>query len=168
LIGFDLLAGAIVEMDLDAQTMRILDPALVVPDSKQGVTVNVDLTTGQPRVPMTVGGKAPVLATLDSGDEFYVLFSSQLVSRQHVTFFSPPDSLAAKLEFFGVNGEEIDDCGKLESLELGPISYRPVPACMSNSMSYNEILVGSDFFEKFNYVFDYPDGELLVTPRKKK
>lgn len=43
LIGFDLLAGAVVELDLDAQTLRILDPTLVAPDTKQGITVNVDL-----------------------------------------------------------------------------------------------------------------------------
>jgi predicted aspartyl protease len=165
-IGFDLLAGAIVEMDLDAQTVRILDPKLVAPDTSQGITVHIDLSTGHIRVPMTVGGRTPVIGTIDSGDTFYALFSSQLVSRGHVSFFSPPDSLASKLQFFGVNGQEVDTCGRLESLELGPITYRPVPACMSDSMSYNNVLIGFDFFKAFNYVFDYPDGEILMTARK--
>jgi predicted aspartyl protease len=88
------------------------------------------------------------------------------VSRGHVNFFSPSDSLASKIEFYGVNGHETDACGQLRSLELGPIAYHPVPACMSDSMSYNDILVGFDFFKAFNYVFDYPDGEILMSPRK--
>jgi hypothetical protein len=75
--------------------------------------------------------------------------------------------LASKINFYGVNGHEVDDCGQLESLELGPISYRPVPACKSDSFSHNDVLVGFDFFKNFNYVFDYPDGEILITPRKK-
>jgi hypothetical protein len=45
-------------------------------------------------------------------------------------------------------------------------AYRPVPACMSNSMSDNDLLVGFDFLKHFNYVFDYPDGEIVLTMRK--
>lgn len=165
-IGFDLLAGAIVEADLDAKVLRIHDPAVVAPDHAAGITLRVDLSSGQPRVPMTIAGRAPVLATLDTGDTFYALFSSQLVSRQRVRFFSEPGNLANRMEFVGVNGHEMDTCGQLESLELGPIAYRPVPACMSNSMSDNDVLVGFDFLKHFNYVFDYPDGEIVLSPSK--
>jgi predicted aspartyl protease len=70
------------------------------------------------------------------------------------------------MEFYGVNGHETDTCGRLESLELGPIAYRPVPACMSDSMSDTDVLVGFDFLKHFNYVFDYPDGEIVLTARK--
>jgi predicted aspartyl protease len=166
LIGFDLLGGAIVDLDLDARTLRILDPSAVAPDPSQGIMLRVDLSSGQPRVPMTVGGSSPVLATIDSGNTFYVLFSSKLISESHVRFFSDPLSLASRLEFVGVNGSEIDTCGRLPSLELGSINYRPVPACESESMAHNEILVGFDFFKSFNYVFDYPEGEILVSARK--
>jgi predicted aspartyl protease len=164
-IGFDLLAGAIVEADLDARVLRIHDPAVVAPDTAGGFALHVDLSTGQPRVPMTVAARAPVLATLDTGNTFYALFSSQLVTREHVRFFSP-SSLAKRMEFYGVNGHETDTCGRLESLELGPIAYRPVPACMSDSMSDTDVLVGFDFLKHFNYVFDYPDGEIVLTARK--
>jgi hypothetical protein len=37
--------------------------------------------------------------------------------------------------------------GQLDSLELGPISYRPVPACMSDSMAYSELMLGFDFLK---------------------
>jgi predicted aspartyl protease len=165
-VGFDLLAGAIVDVNLDEKTMRILDPAKVAPDHTQGLTAHVDLSTGQPRVPMTVAGHVPVLGTLDSGNTFYVLFSNELIQRDHVGFFQDPSSALDRVQFFGVNGTESDPCGNLQSLELGPIVYRPVPACASESFSHNDVLLGFNFVKAFNYVFDYPDGEILMTPRK--
>jgi predicted aspartyl protease len=166
LIGFDLLAGAIVELDLDAKTLRIMDPAKVQPDTTKGLLVRVDLADGTPRVAMTVGGRVPVLATLDSGNPLHVLFSQSLVSRDRVSFFFDPTSLASQLQYYGVNGNETARCGQLQSLELGPIVYRPVPACALASMSHNDVLVGLDFIRAFNVVFDYPDGYLLMMPRK--
>ncbi|HEV2741487.1 MAG TPA: aspartyl protease family protein [Candidatus Elarobacter sp.] len=166
LIGFDLLAGAIVELDLDGKTLRIMDPAKVQPDTSKGLVVHVDLADGTPRVAMTVAGRVPVLATLDSGNPLHVLFSQSLVSRDRVSFFTDPTSLASQLQYYGVNGSEIAHCGQLQSLELGPIVYRPVPACASGSMSHNDVLVGLDFIRAFNVVFDYPDGYLLMMPRK--
>ncbi|MDP9106292.1 MAG: aspartyl protease family protein [Candidatus Eremiobacteraeota bacterium] len=168
LIGFDLLAGAIVELDLDGKTLRVMDPGKVQPDTSKGLVVHVDLADGTPRVAMTVGGRVPVLATLDSGNPLHVLFSQSLVSRDRVSFFSDPTSLLARFDtqFYGVNGNETVHCGQLQSLELGPIVYRPVPACASPSMSHNDVLVGLDFIRAFNVVFDYPDGYLLMMPRK--
>ena len=165
-IGFDLLADAIVDLNLDDGTMRILDPKLVQPDASRGFTVGVDLSTGQPRVPMLAGGKVPVTAMLDSGNPMHVLFGADLVARDHVPFFEKPGSLANWMRIYGVNGEEVVHCGQLESLKLGPIAYRPVPACASPSMPRNELLVGLDFLRAFDIVFDYPDGMLLMTPRK--
>jgi predicted aspartyl protease len=166
LIGFDLLAGAIVDMNLDAKAMQILDPAKMQPDASKGILARVDLVTGQPRIGMTVAGHVPVLATLDSGNPLYVLFSQSLVARDRVVFFSDPGSLASRLQLTGVNGSEVVTCGRLQSLELGPVVYRPVPACASPSQAHNEVLVGLDFLKAFNVVFDYPDGYLLLIPRK--
>ena len=116
---------------------------------------------------MTVGGRVPVLAMLDSGNPMHVLFSQSLVSRDRVSFFSDPTSLASlPVQIYGVNGNETVHCGQLQSLELGPVVYRPVPACASPSMSHNDVLVGLDFIRAFNIVFDYPDGYLLMMPRK--
>ena len=166
LIGFDLLAGAIVEMNLDDKSLRIMDASKVAPDTSKGYVARVDLESGTPRIGMTVGGRVPVLATLDSGNPLHVLFSSDLLSRDRVSFFSDPGSLANEVRYYGVNGSEVDKCGRLQSLELGPIVYRPVPACASGSFSRNDVLVGLDFIKAFNIVFDYPDGYLLMMPRK--
>ncbi len=39
-------------------------------------------------------------------------------------------------------------------------------ACDSPSFARNEILVGLDFMHAFNFVFDYPDGLIVMIPRK--
>lgn len=167
LIGFDLLAGAIVELDLDRGTLRIMDPTKMQPDQSQGLVVHADLSDHHIRVPMKLNGKYDVIATLDSGNPINVLFSRDLIEREHLVFFSDPSQLGSTQYGGGVTkGEEIEHCGRLNSLSLGPIVYRPVPACDSPSFGRNEILVGLDFMKAFNYVFDYPDGIIVMSPRK--
>jgi hypothetical protein len=82
-------------------------------------------------------------------------------------FLVDPNTLGSTRYGGGVgSGYEIEQCGKLSSLQLGPIVYKPVPACDSDYESRNEILVGLDFMKAFNYVFDYPDGIIVMIPRK--
>jgi Aspartyl protease len=166
LIGFDLLGGAIVDLDLDAKTLLVLDPSKVEPDQTKGVVVHADLSTQHIRVPMKLNEKYDVIALLDSGNPLNVLFSRDLITRDHLTFFVDPGQLGSTRYGGGVGGFEIEHCGRLGSLNLGPISYRPVPACDSSSESRNEILVGLDFMKNFNYVFSYPDGIVVMIPRK--
>ena len=169
LLGFDLLAGAVVELDLDAKTMRVLDPANVAPDINHGVVLRPDLTTHHIRVPMQINGKVDVIATLDSGNPINVLFSKDLINRDRLAFLVDPGTIGSTRYGGGIgSGYEIEHCGKLSSLTLGPIEYKPVPACDSEAFARNEILVGLDFMKAFNYVFSYPDGIVVLTPRKNR
>jgi hypothetical protein len=168
LIGFDLLGGAIVDLDLDAKTLSVLDPTKVEPDQTKGVVVHADLSTQHIRVPMKLNDKYDVIALLDSGNPLNVLFSRDLITRDHLTFLIDPNQLGSTRYGGGVGGYEIEHCGRLGSLNLGPISYRPVPACDSAFESRNEILVGLDFMKNFNYVFSYPDGIVVMIPRKNR
>lgn len=166
LIGFDLFGGAVVELNLDAGTLRVMDPHKVQPDEKSGIVVRPDLSDFHIRVPMLLNEKYDVMATLDSGNPLNVLFSSDLIHKQNMPFLVDPHDLGSTRYGGGIGGSEIEHCGKLSSLKLGPINYRPVPACDSPSFSTNEILVGLDFMKAFNYVFDYPEDMVLMTPRK--
>ncbi|MDB5094532.1 MAG: hypothetical protein JWO85_2633 [Candidatus Eremiobacteraeota bacterium] len=166
LIGFDLLGGAIVDLDLDAKTLAVLDPSKVEPDQTRGVVLRADLSTQHIRVPMKLNGKYDVIATLDSGNPLNVLFSRDLITRDHLVFMVDPMQLGSTRYGGGVGGYEIEHCGRLSSLDLGPIAYRPVPACDSAYESHNEILVGLDFMKNFNYVFSYPDGIVVMIQRK--
>jgi hypothetical protein len=166
LIGYDLLAGAIVDLNLDAGTLRIMDPAKVEPDQSKGIVVHADFSDQHIKVPMKLNGKFNVIATLDTGNPINVLFSKDLVQHEGLLFLVDPEQIGSSRYGGGVGGVEIEHCGRLGALDLGPISYKPVPACDSEFETRNEILVGLDFMKNFNYVFDYPDGIMVMTPRK--
>ena len=169
LIGFDLLGGAVVELDLDAKTLRVSDPASTAPDITHGIVLHPDLTTHHIRVPMQINGKVDVIATLDSGNPINVLFSKDLINRDRLAFLVDPGTIGSTRYGGGIgSGYEIEHCGRLSSLTLGPIEYKPVPACDSEAFARNEILVGLDFMKAFNYVFSYPDGIVVLTPRKNR
>ena len=52
LIGFDLLAGTIADLNFDTKTLRLMDPAKVEPDKSAGLVVHVDLSSRHMRAPM--------------------------------------------------------------------------------------------------------------------
>ena len=167
LIGFDLLAAAVVELNFDTKTLTVGDPSKIEPNQSEGLVLHADLSTHHIRVPMKVNDKIDVIATLDSGNPLNVLFSRDLIRRDHLTFFVNPGELGSTRYGGGVGGMEIEHCGRLDSLKMGPIVYKPVPACDSPSFGRNEVLVGLDFMKNFNYVFSYPDGIVVLSKRKK-
>ncbi len=171
LIGFDLFAGALVVLNLDDSTLTILDPAKLQPDTSAGVAVLVDLSTQQPVVPMKLNDRVEVQATLDSGDPLHVLLDRALITNHGLKFLIDRSSLAAEGLTGGVGGSyEMVECGKLQSLSLGPISYNAPPACVGQatigSPSDRDVLVGFDFLKHFNIVFDYPAGLMVFQQRK--
>ncbi|HEX3463850.1 MAG TPA: retropepsin-like aspartic protease [Candidatus Elarobacter sp.] len=161
LIGFDLLAGTIAELNLDAKTLRLMDPAKVEPDKNAGLLVHIDLSTHHMRAPMRIDDRYDVMATLDSGSPSDIIFSRDLIKKNKVDF--RPLGTGT---IWGIAGGETASCGKLKPVAMGPVRYEARWACALDSFSRNEILVGLDFMRAFNYVFDYPDGIVVMTPRK--
>jgi hypothetical protein len=166
LLGCDFLAGAIVGVDLHKKTLSINDPGKTAPAAGSGFVVSPDLSSGTPVIPMRLNNTVDVLATLDSGDFMYVLFSPDLVSKYKLRFLVDPSSLASQLRIGGVGGEETGRCGQLGSLDVGPINYQGPPACELPTLHGREILVGFDFLKNFDLVFDYPDGQMVLYPHK--
>ena len=168
-IGFDLFGGAVVRLDASAQQLTIQDPATAQLDQTAGIPMNVDLSGGVPSVPMKMDGRIPVNAELDSGNFYYVLFGKELITRYGLTMLvdnSEVGTLQSHPVLGGVGGYEVESCGHVDSLTLGPIVYQQPPACESGSFSGRDILVGYDFLRHFDYVFDYPHGHLIMIPHK--
>jgi hypothetical protein len=161
LIGFDLLAATVAELNLDTKTLRLMDPAKVEPNRTAGMVVHVDLSDRHIRAPMRVGDRHDVMATFDSGSPSDIIFSKDLMKRDHVAFKSLGTGYIA-----GIGGVETADCGKLPPVTLGPVRYDAHWACALESFPRSEILLGLDFMRAFNFVFDYPDGLIVMTPRK--
>lgn len=170
LIGFDLFAGAIVNVDLDLQQMTLYDPKSYQADQKTGFVLTVDLSREVPMIPMKVDGGTEVNAMLDSGDAGNIDISSALTTRYGVRMLVD-SSLIGYFQghqgFVGVGGIEEDRCGRLGSVSVGPIVYSEAPACESPSFGGKEILVGFDFLKNFNMIFNYPQAQLILIPRKR-
>lgn len=169
LIGFDLFGGAIVDVDLDAQQMTLFDPAKMHVDDSLGVPLAVDLDDLTPMIPMTVNGNIPIRAILDSGNLMAkVTFSYQLASKYGLRMVvdKSVQGITRGVQFgSGVGGVSRMECGTLDSLSVGPIVYQSAPACQSRDFDSNWAIVGFDFIEHFNMLFDYPEGKLVLMPR---
>ncbi len=170
LIGFDLFGGAIVELDLDQQQMTLFDPSKMHMDDSAGIPLAVDLQSLQPMIPMKVNGNIPIRAILDSGNLMArVTFSYQLASKYGLRMVvdKSVQGITRGVAFAsGVGGVSRMECGTLDSLSVGPIVYQSAPACQSRDFDDNWAIVGFDFLEHFNLVFDYPEGKLVLLPRK--
>lgn len=158
ILGYDLMGGAVVKVNMGASTMTIFDPATADLSSEQGIPLNVDLSSGQPAIPMTLNGSIDLNAVLDTGDAVGIGFSSALIFKYHLAFMRAP----AYIE--GVSGVEATNCGALGKLQVGPISYDNEIACETGALDTNQLLVGIDFLKHFNMLFDYPRGLLILEP----
>jgi hypothetical protein len=168
-IGFSLFGAAIVTLDTTGGAISIADPSAAAADRSNGIVLNVDLSDGVPQVPMKIDGSIDVNATLDSGNFYYVLFGKELITRYGLKMLvdnTDVGVLQSHPVVGGIGGYEVESCGHIDTIELGPISYQNAPACESGSFSGRDVLIGFDYLRHFNYVFDYPHGQLVVTPHK--
>lgn len=166
--GFDLFAGAIVELNLDTQQMTLYDPATMHVSDGGGIGVQVDLSDEVPVIPMTVNHSIPINATLDSGDAAGITFSYDLASKYGARMLVDKSiqGITSGIQFTrGVGGVEREECGRLDAVGIGSIVYQNAPACESRSFNGNDALVGFDFIKHFNYIFDYPAAKIILIPR---
>jgi hypothetical protein len=125
------------------------------------ITPNAPIRRPQPRHEDAAPDRHDVMATFDSGSPSDIIFSKDLVKRDHVAFKSLGSTYIA-----GIGGAESAECGKLPPVTLGPVRYEAHWACALESFPRSEILLGLDFMRAFNFVFDYPDGLIVMMPRK--
>jgi predicted aspartyl protease len=166
LMGFDVFAGAIVELSLSTSTMRITDPAAGPATAPAGAaSVTVDLTTLQPRVPVKLDDKLDVLAMLDTGGASLVLISDQ-VEHHGINLLANRDGWLGGNSAIGGVGEgyTVTVCGPMARVAVGPFIYTGTEACESPGWDLHSGLLGFDFLRHFDYVFDYPHGVLYMKP----
>ncbi len=160
LIGFDLLAGALVTLDTANHTMRIQNPATARLDTSVGLPLLADLATDTPSVPVTLDRKVTINATFDTGDPSLIIFSTALLDHGLTI-------LTGRAIVGGMGGAELMRCGQIDSINLGPIVYQTPIACASRGFSKHAGLIGLDFLRHFNFVFDYPQSIIVMTPHKR-
>ena len=148
--------------------MTIFDPASMQLSDSGAIPLTVDLENLVPSIPMTVNGKIGINALLDSGDLAEATFSFELASKYGLNMLvdTSIQGITSGVRFAsGVGGVEREECGRVDSISVGPIVYQNAPACKSRSMSGNDAIVGFDFIKNFNIIFDYPQAKMLLLPR---
>lgn len=147
LMGYDLFADSVVKMDVYASKLTVLD-ASSDESATRGLQLLVDLADGTPAIPMTLNKSIGVNAWLDTGNPGIVLMSSDFAKKRHLTL--------ARV-----------GCEPINSLTIGPITYAGQMVCTWDFPS-NYMLLGFDFLKHFDYVFDYPQGRLYMSPNANK
>ena len=162
ILGFDVLANALVDVDLVAKRLTIKDPAHFAPTVGKGaVAFPVDLATRQPAIHITVGNGIDMKPIFDTGDDFLVLLSDDINSR-----LAP--MITSQVYFGGVDGSAPAPapCARLSQLLVGPYRYENSVVCFASSRVFGSDggLLGFDFLQHFNWTFDYPEGKFVLTP----
>jgi hypothetical protein len=164
LLGFNFLAGAIVDVDMDQAKMTIYDPAAMQPNADNAIIMRVDLSNETPRTPVKLGGTIPSTAMLDSGAsgmEFVTddaFFSKVVMDRGHSGVFT----------FEGASGAERDSrCGTIDVIDIGPVPYTNPSICFAKWPGPGNTVMGFGFLSNFNVTFDYPDATIVLHVRRR-
>ncbi len=179
ILGFDFLAGAIVDVNLAEKTIRILDPSVYEPTVVKGAyAFPINLASRQPGISLRVGD-AETKAVFDSGDSFLVSLSDDLLRSRRVValtdttriadpYSGAPMEFQYNLFFVGVDGPTSvpAKCSRINQLEVGPYRYERVETCFAPAEVFGKDggLIGMDFLQHFNWTFDYVDSKLVLTP----
>lgn len=162
IVGYDMLAAAIVDVDLDGKTITVLDPARYDVHVDRGAyAFPVDLSDFHAGVPVTLENNALSSVWLDTGDDFFVILPHALGQR----IAALP---SAEVLFAGVDGvgSDIATCSRFNEMLVGPYRYQQALSCFAPNDTFGNDggLIGFDFLRHFNWTFDYPDGTVVLTP----
>jgi hypothetical protein len=163
IVGFDILARALVDVDLVKKQMTILDPTKFAPVVGKGAVVfTVDLAERVPRIHVTVSG-FDAKPMFDTGDDYFFMLSDRMSGPGKITA-----TVSSQSYFVGVDGVTPIpiNCSRLQNVSVGPIRYENGETCFGSARAFGEKggLIGLDFLRHFNWTFDYPDGKFVLTP----
>jgi hypothetical protein len=162
IIGFDVLAAAVVDVDLTTEKLTLLDPST----SEAAVTPGayafpVDLSEFHAGVQVKVKSDVLSQVWVDTGDDFFVILPHELERRDAAI-------ITDRVWFGGVDGsaQEPADCARLIEIQVGPYRYQNALSCfaVNNAFGKDGGLIGFDFLRHFNWTFDYPRSRLVLTP----
>jgi len=172
IIGYDVLAGAVVNVDLTKNRLTIADPAGFDVQPIQGAyAFPVDLTDFHAGVPVKIKDTILPSVWLDTGDDFFVILPHEL--ERHTVALTGTIAVggtdyAMTIYFGGVDGagSEPARCVHFNEIQVGPYRYQKALSCFApnDTFGVDGGLIGFDFLRHFNWTFDYPHGRVVLTP----
>ena len=162
IIGFDMLATALVDVDLATEKLTILDPKENQPVVKAGAyAFPLDLSEFHAGVPLKLQNDVLPSVWLDTGNSFFVILPHAMQER-HV------GTVTDHALFGGVDGvgQYPADCVRFNVIQIGPYRYEHALSCFAPNEAFGKSggLIGFDFLKHFNWTFDYSRGQLVLTP----
>ncbi len=176
ILGYDFLAGALVDVDTANQTIRLLDPSSMQPVVAPGAyAFTVNLASRQPEIAVKASGVA-TRAIFDTGDDYLAVLSDDLQSSGRIVALNSQVTIGGvaidiQVPFFGVDGPANvpAKCSRLSQIDVGPYKYQNVQTCFASASVFGRDggLIGFDFLRHFNWTFDYAESKLVLTPNGK-
>ena len=172
IMGYDVLAGAVVNVNLVNKTLTVHNPDGYEAAVGQGAyAFPLDLSIFHAGVPVKVNDTVLPSVWIDTGDDFFVILPHEL-EKKTIALANTLNIGAFQFDQFvtfgGVDGEGSDraKCVRLNEIQIGPYRYQKALSCFAPNDAFGAEggLIGFDFLRHFNWTFDYPHGKLVLTP----
>jgi hypothetical protein len=176
ILGYDFLAGALVDVDTVNQTIRLLDPTKMEPAIAKGAyAFPVNLANLVPEITLKVNG-VMTHPIFDTGNAGFIVLSDDLRNSGKIVALT--DSIRVgnqefPMQFFsyGVDGpvQYPEQCSMLNEIVIGPYKNQKVETCFGSAKVFGRDggLIGFHFLKHFNWTFDYLESKLVLTPNGK-
>ncbi|HEY0383475.1 MAG TPA: retropepsin-like aspartic protease [Candidatus Elarobacter sp.] len=173
IVGYDVLAAAIVNVNLVNKTITVSDPnGYEAPVPPGAYAFPLDLSIFHAGVPVKVNEVVLPSVWIDTGNDFFVILPHELEKK---TIALPETVTIARryvveqtVYFGGVDGAGAEParCVRLNQISVGPYRYQNALSCFAPNDTFGAEggLIGFDFLRHFNWTFDYPHGKMVLTP----
>ncbi|MBV8750452.1 MAG: aspartyl protease family protein [Candidatus Eremiobacteraeota bacterium] len=177
ILGYDFLAGALVDVDLAKLTIRIMNPSTFEPVVAKGAyAFPVNLASRTPEITIKAG-TAQTRPIFDTGNALLAVLSDDLKNSGRLIALNDTIRVGGAGSFdyqvmaMGVDGPANVParCSRLNRIEVGPYRYENVETCFGPARVFGRDggLIGFDFLRHFNWTFDYPESKVVLTPNGK-
>ncbi|MEA2553835.1 MAG: hypothetical protein QOJ65_2011, partial [Fimbriimonadaceae bacterium] len=166
IVGFDFFRRTVIDIDLDAPTIAIHDPASFTLGS--GEWTPLKFSSGNPVVEATLEGDRKGWFRLDTGANGTVVFHSPFVL-EHKLLDNRETTTSGSM---GVGGVSATKTGTIEWFELSghrfanptvSFSQATVGAFANKHLAGN---IGQEFMKPFTIVFDFGGSRVGLIPKK--
>ena len=173
IVGFDVLAGSVAEVNLVNKTLTIRDPEGYQAAVPQGAyAFSIDMSDFEAGVPVKVNDAVLPSVWLDTGNDFFVILPHELekktVALANTITVAGQFTFDQTVYFGGVDGAGAEParCVRLNEIQIGPYRYQKALSCFAPNDTFGADggLIGFDFLRHFNWTFDYPHGKVVLTP----
>jgi hypothetical protein len=169
LLGADFLSRFAVEIDYDAQTVRLFDPAKFTYQGK-GEPIPFELHQGIPVVEMTLDGRCTGKFLVDVGNSFHTTVHGSMVRSCRMLGRKRNE---VQVMGGGIGGGFVGTLCRLDSLQIGPFGWSEPVATLAlhtgGGIGSQEISgnIGNDLLERFRCTYDYAHQTLYLEPGKR-